>query len=133
MTTTLIFVELLAAGTLSSLALILLLITFGLEPKIIAEVADRELLATIASLAVVYPLGVVTDGLADKLFRRIGSRYRERYNLQSGHTVFSLFAEGRGNNFAEKYFEYNRVRTRMVRSFLLNALLMLSTGVPCIV
>ena len=127
MSTTMVFIELLSAGTLAALSLVLALFGFGLSPEIISKIPAAEVVVTVVAIAFVYPLGIVVDGIADKFLSFVGAQYETQYNLQKGHSVFSLLFT-KPNGFSEKYFEYNRIRTRMVRSFLLNSALMLVTG-----
>lgn len=130
MSTTLIFVELLSAGTLALIALGLAFLGVGVDVEQLKWIdAQSQIASVIIALAIAYPLGIVVDGIADRLFQNVGEQFKQKYKLKAHHSVFSLAADKeRWNDFMGKYFEYNRVRTRMVRSFLLNSILMLVVG-----
>lgn len=130
MSTTLVFIELLAAGTLALIAVSLPLVAIlDIDlAKLLGDIKENQVLATVVAIAFAYPLGIVVDGIADKFFGKMGDRYREKYNLKAQHSVFSLFSDKNGSTFAEKYFEYNRIRTRIVRSLAFNSILMLIAG-----
>lgn len=131
MSTTLIFVEFLSAGTLAGIAILLALVGLGFDMQQLEQLREMQVIAVIAGIGFAYPLGIVIDSIADWMLSKVGSRYKNKYGLKDGHTVFSLFAEKRGSDFAEKYFDYNRTKTRMVRSFLLNSALMFVAGTYC--
>jgi hypothetical protein len=128
--TTLIFVELLSAGTLALIALCLAFVGLGGDTALLKQIADQAQVASvIIGLAIAYPLGIVVDGIADRVFDKIGKKYKKKFKLETHHSVLSLAAnKDLWNEFAGKYFEYNRIRTRMVRSFLFNSTLMLAFG-----
>ena len=126
MATTQLFVELLIIGVGALAALLIFgAAVLGYEPTS----ALLELLSTkalIPGLSVAYVLGIVTDRIADRVFGRLDTRYREEFFPEDGRGYYTarrtLLIHGAK---LWDHLEYGRSRLRICRGWAFNTILLL--------
>ena len=132
MTTTQIFIEHLIAGILTAVWLVLGVLTLvGLEQLDVEALDKMSGVWAFVGLAVVYPLGVLVDQLADWMLGRAEGRVKEGLNekLKSNGakegapledvSIRKIFIDVDKDSI-NRYFEYVRVRIRIMRTAVLN-------------
>jgi ABC-type multidrug transport system fused ATPase/permease subunit len=128
MSTTLLMIEYLLTGILTACAILLGLHAFGLDLSWLRDPPIKsDLLIALVACAIVYPLGIFTDELADRLSKPWTDKLRENANLQLTQSVQSLLA-GADAVFARALFDHKRSRIRIARSTALNLLLLVVVG-----
>jgi hypothetical protein len=124
MSTTLLMIEYLLTGILTACAILLGLHAFGLDLSWLTDPPIKsDLLIALVACAIVYPLGIFTDELADKLSKPWTDELRKKADLQVSQSVQSLLA-GADAQFARALFEHKRSRIRIARSTAFNLLLL---------
>jgi hypothetical protein len=113
----------LCAGVFAVAALLLLLIGFGVD--LIAAFAlipkPAQAMLGFLALALVYVLGTISDSFADAFF---GETAEEVKQVDEGQTLLALSLNNGLNPFAERFFEYLRMRKRLLQNALLSSLLL---------
>jgi hypothetical protein len=129
MNTTLVFAELLTSGLLATFGIVLALLGIGFDPKWLTLLSPQtQAIVTVVGVAVVYALGVIVDGMADKALSKVGENWKMAYKIEPQHSLISLSLSDRSTDFFEKFLEYIRIRIRIVRSFIFNACFIIPFG-----
>jgi hypothetical protein len=118
MSTTLLLVEYLFAGTLFLASLLLLAAGVGCDLSLLMALrkfGDVNLSLMLAAVA--YPLGVMVDELSEKSLRFWEHRLRRDFPREK--SVQSLLSRG-PRDFFIKLMEHKRSRIRLIRSFAFN-------------
>ncbi|RMD63312.1 hypothetical protein D6833_05800 [Candidatus Parcubacteria bacterium] len=129
MSTTTLFVEHLLIGIQATVWLSLLLLSIlGIPSPSIRTVFSTEWITVPVSLAIIYPLGIFVDNLADYLLKRTFlPRIRKVVYQREGCHLDSLTAMKvivRSKDvFVTNYLNYIMIRMRLARSTTLNFLL----------
>ncbi|NOT60633.1 MAG: hypothetical protein HOP19_10470 [Acidobacteria bacterium] len=120
MSTTSLFIELLITGVQAGLWIGLLVLTLlGFDWVNLERLKGFEAFLAALALAVIYPLGVLVDYLADELFRKWDLRLRVKHKIDSEQSVWPLLM--RITNVAlTAQLSYIRNRIRICRSSALN-------------
>ncbi len=123
MNTTLLFAELLIIGLQSVIWLLLLAFNFlGFGwLQALKAVSDWQTLIAVASLSVLYVLGIVIDRVADFSFYgwdcSLKNRILPGLSFSSSAVRFDI---SKDNEFLNRQFEYTRSRLRIARASSLN-------------
>jgi hypothetical protein len=130
MSTTLLFVELLIAGTQVSVWLALLLVTlFGYSWIPLQRVADWQNIMLVLFLTFSYTLGVVFDRLADSVFEPWNRHLKDKFIPNPPLPIVVMrFEVGKDNKYLNNQFEYTRSRMRIARASAINAVLIAIIG-----
>lgn len=127
MSTTALVLEHLITGLQASIGMSMLIFTvFGWGWLDLALLADFTTILTFLGLAVVYPIGIFVDELADFVFNpwmnRIRKRYFERAGLDPNASKLTTMylLQHTDNEFLKTYFNYIRMRIRVSRSTAFN-------------
>lgn len=136
MSTTEVILEHLISGMQAAIWLFLLvMLAFGyawLDWNVVKEIPSEWV---IALLAIIYPVGMFVDEVADKLFYAWGESIRDRIkkstNLsaedQQKVRVGFLLQQAKDDDFLKAHFSYIRTRIRIARAAALNFLLITLT------
>jgi hypothetical protein len=125
MSTTLLFVELLIAGTQVVIWFVLLILTI-FDYKWISSfsaqgISDWQILVTATVLAFVYVLGILFDRLADLIFSKWDRSIAYKRFPNAPHTFAVIrFQLSKDNEYLNHQFEYTRSRLRIARASSLN-------------
>jgi len=125
MSTTLLFVELLIAGTQVVIWFVLLILTIfdykWTSNLSIQGVSDWQVLITATVLAFVYVLGILFDRLADLIFSKWDRSIAYKRFPDAPHTFAVIrFQLSKDNEYLNHQFEYTRSRLRIARASSLN-------------
>lgn len=129
MSTTALFVDYLIIGVQTTLGVLLLFLTvFGFPAIDPAVMKGWEPVIGLAALAVVYPLGVFVDHIADTLLSYFARVIRKAHLKDTDGTVLDLLMSAKDSKLSS-FYEGLRVRIRISRSSFLN-FLFLATVLP---
>lgn len=124
MSTTAILIEFLLSGLQATLWLCLLLATIlGTDLRKLGGIVGHETAIAIVLLPFVYPLGVFTDNVADRLLKTWARNIRSKYKLDGDQSAMKLITLT-GHDWLSNYLDYARMRTRICRSSALNFFLL---------
>lgn len=131
MDTTLLFAELLIAGTQVTFWLLILLLTlFGYSWIQVQGLADWQSLVVVLFLAFSYTLGVVFDRFADAVFGPWNRRLKNKMMPNPPLPIVAMrFEIGKDNEYLNRQFEYTRSRMRIARASAINAVLITISGI----
>lgn len=136
MSTTAIIIEHLIGGVLGATWIILLLLTvFGYHWVPIDQIKEFSVPIAFWSLAIVYPMGIFIDELADRLLHTRMQAVRDKRLQSEGlspedDTLTALNLLPRiDDEFVKSYFNYIRMRIRISRTATLNFPLIAATAV----
>ena len=117
MNTTLLFVELLIAGTQVSVWLLMLILTlFGYSWIQVQGITDWQSIMVVLFLAFSYTLGVVFDRFADSVFEPWNRRLKNKMMPNPPLPIVVMrFEIGKDNEYLNHQFEYTRSRMRIAR------------------
>jgi hypothetical protein len=135
MSTTALVIEHLITGLQAAIWLSLLVLTaFGWNWINLTVLKDFTTILTFVGLAVVYPIGIFVDELADFVFKPWMKRIRrKRFRLEGFDpddldlTTMNLLQKT-DDEFLKTYFNYIRMRIRVSRSTALNLALITVTA-----
>lgn len=127
MSTTSLIIEHVITGIQAAIWILLILLTiFGYSWLDITVIRDFSTILTILGLAIIYPIGIFVDNLADQLFDKWMQRIRtRRFALEGFHTeqpslTAMYLLQRTDDDFLKAYFNYIRVRIRVSRSTTVN-------------
>lgn len=132
MKTTSLFVELIVIGIGAALGMGLLLVSI-FDPHLTIAHWIKEsdnLLLTALGIAIVYPIGIIVDRLADRLMKRPSRLIRQKVFTGEREEVLAGIVDIYTNNSPlVDMIEYGRSRMRICRGWLINIPLLLLGGV----
>lgn len=120
MSTTALFIELLITGlqTFSWLALLLFCV-FGIDWIDPGRLKGYEAIMAVLLLPIVYPLGILTDYVADEVLRRWEIKTRLQFLKESNQSAVKLLIDMKDPSLAN-HLGYIRSKIRISRSSTLN-------------
>lgn len=120
MTTTALFIELLIAGLQSAIWIgLIVLSVFGTDWINLERLKGFETILAVILLPIVYPLGVLIDYLADRVFTRWQKPLRHLYLKDKTQSALKLLTQTK-DPFLTNYLDYIRRRIRLSRSAAIN-------------
>ncbi len=132
MKTTSLFVELIVIGIGAAFGAVLLL-TAICDPglTIVGKINEsNNLLLTAVGIAVIYPIGIIIDRLADRLMKRPSRHIREKiFAGERAEVLEGLVDIYTNNSPLVDMIEYGRSRMRICRGWLVNIPLILIGGI----
>ena len=133
MSTTSVFIEHLIAGIQAAIWLVLSILIFQgfdwIKPEYFK---DTDKYFIVLAVAVVYPLGVFIDEVADRLFRKKGDAMRKRI-MKNIEVTVGLVLERSKSDSLNQYFNYVKMRIRICRVSCLNFFCITLSSLFCIV
>jgi hypothetical protein len=132
MSTTSVLIEHLISGIQAAIWLALTILIFQgfdwIKPEYFKD-ADKYFL--VLGIAVVYPLGVFIDEIADRLFRPKGDAIKKRI-LEGMEISVGLVLERSKSDSLTQYFNYVKMRIRICRVSCFNFILITISAIFCI-
>ena len=124
LSTTELLVEHIISGILSLVWILAIVFSVtGLDASVFPMVKEYWALFAIVVTAVAYPIGIFVDTVADKMLDGRNEKIRQRFNLKEDFSMMKLVHEMKDDN-VRSYFTYNRFKTRVSRSSMLNFAMM---------
>lgn len=133
MSTTSLFIEILLTGLQATIWLVLAILCFlGVDWIILERIKGFEAMITASLLPIVYPLGVVIDYLADKIFRAREKRIRGKYISDPTQSAMDFVSRNKDTLIAN-HLGYLRSRIRVSRASAVNFALMAFWGMAFVI
>ncbi|HEX5112092.1 MAG TPA: hypothetical protein VFV79_04545 [Saprospiraceae bacterium] len=127
LSTTELFVEHIISGILSVVWMMAFVFCLtGLDPSFFTVMKEYWPFFALVTTAVAYPIGIMVDTAADLLLARQNAKIRAKYNLPESFSILAMIYQWKDDNI-KNYFTYNRFKTRVARSSMIN-FLMISIG-----
>jgi len=128
LSTTELFVEHIISGILSVVWLMSFVFCLtGVDPGFFPALQEYWPFFALVITAIAYPIGIIVDTVADILLARQNGKIRAKYNLPESFTILEMINKWKDDNL-KSYFTYNRFKTRVARSSMINFLMIAIGG-----
>lgn len=120
LSTTELLVEHIISGILSLVWILgFIFCIVGLDLNIFHFIKEYWVIFAIVVTAIAYPIGIIIDTFADKRLDKTNDRIKSKYNLDEHFSMIKLIHKMNDEN-VRSYFTYNRFKTRVARSSMVN-------------
>ena len=120
LSTTELFVEHIISGILSVVWMMAFVFCLtGLDPSFFIVMKEYWPFFLLVTTAVAYPIGIMVDTAADLFLAGQNRKIRAKYNLPESFSILSMIYQWKDDNI-KSYFTYNRFKTRVARSSMIN-------------
>jgi hypothetical protein len=128
LSTTELFVEHIISGILSVVWMMFFVFCLtGLDPSFLIIIRDNWPFFLLVTTAVAYPIGIMVDTVADLVLARQNAKIRANQNLPESFSILAMIYQWKDENI-KNYFTYNRFKTRVARSSMINFLMIAIGG-----
>lgn len=128
LSTTELFVEHIISGILSVVWMMSFVFCLtGLDPGFFPAMREYWPFFALVTTAVAYPIGIMVDTVADILLARQNGKIRAKYNLPASFSILEMINQWKDDNL-KSYFTYNRFKTRVARSSMINFMMIAMGG-----
>ena len=99
----------------------------GLDPGFLPALKEYWPFFALIITAIAYPIGIMVDTAADILLARQNGKIRAKYNLPESFSILAMIYQWKDDNI-KNYFTYNRFKTRVARSSMINFMMIALGG-----